>query len=633
MDSDLLAAGIAGANIPALAAALALLTGDPTLPRRWQRPRSGGIGDLSGLLPDSEQAEIRALASQILPGHIRAGAPPPKLPSEARLMEILNWIAGETVDPIYLPFVLEDIRLEGGDPRRFEWQRRPPADALAEFNVLVIGAGAGGLLAAMRLRQAGIQYQIVEKNSDIGGTWHENTYPGAAVDTPNHYYCYSFEPNPSFSRFYSKQAEIKAYLTHCARKHGVLDGIRFDTEVTLARFDETAGLWRVSLRAADGRTEEVTANAVVSAVGMLSRPFVPDIAGADRFAGPVFHSARWRHDVDLAGRRVAVIGTGASALQFAPTIQPQVGRLTIFQRTAQWATPNPTYHATVDAAERWMMGHVPLYLAWFRFLLFWNNGDRFHALQKIDPDWRGDPLSLNAGHDLLRQFLTHHIKETLKERPDLLAKALPDYPPLVKRGLLDNHWFRMLTQPNVELVTERIERIETDAVVTVDGVRHETDMVIWGTGFHAGRFLYPMDFVGVGGERLQTRWENGENPRAHLGITVPGFPNLFCLYGPNTNPVSGNVISTLECQVTYIMGCLRALLEGGHRTMECRVEPFAAYNRRLDAATAGMAYSHRKVRNYYQNSEGRIITSMPWTNVHYWQLTRAPDLNDFVLRK
>ena len=502
---------------------------------------------------------------------------------------------------------------------------------LEQFHVGIVGAGLGGLGAAIRLEQAGIAYTIFEKNSDVGGTWFENTFPDLRVDVPNHFYSYSFAPKADWSDHYSRRDEIADYIAQCAKEYAVLPHVRFGTEVVRAAFDEAGGRWPVRLRTAEGAEEDVEVDVLISAVGMLNRPSIPDLEGLDTFEGPWFHSARWDHDVELDGKRVAVIGTGASSMQFMPAIAPRTERLTIFQRSRHWVNPNPKYHQGVTDAEQWLFAHVPYYASWYRFLLFWNSADRMYPAFRVDPAWPEPDVAVSAPNDKLRRIMTDHLRRELAERPELVAEVLPDYPALGKRMLQDNGWFRTLLRENVELVNERIVRVEPRAVVTESGSSYDADVIVLGTGFHPNKYLWPMEITGRDGVVLHDEW--GEDPRAYLGMTMPGFPNLFCLYGPNTNPVVGSVIFVLECQIDYILSTIGAMLEQAITTLECRRDVHDAYNARVDAEHEHLVWRHPRVHSYYNNRAGRVTTNMPWTLLEYWRMTREPSLDDFAVRR
>jgi 4-hydroxyacetophenone monooxygenase len=629
-DDSSIAEALECASLPALIPALVHMTGDTSLLDRYA-PRVPGRDVAGAAMGDEEAREVRALALETLKA-IRDGshAPPPPL-SDATLCRLMSWCAGEEVPSDYLPLAVEESRFDGRDSRGLEWSRPPAADVVERFRVGIIGAGLGGLCAAIRLEQAGIPYTVIEKNHAVGGTWLENDYPDLRVDVPNHFYSYSFEPNPDWSDFYARRSELEAYIEDCATKYGVRRNIRFETEVTRATWDDDDDRWILELQGADGGTDRLETNVVINATGMLNRPFVPEIPGLKTFQGPCFHSSHWDQELDLSGQRVAVIGTGASAMQIVPGIADEVERLLVFQRSRHWALPNENYHKEVSDGKKWLLRYMPFYAGWYRFLLFWNSSDRMYSAFCIDADWEKPEISISLPNDILRRAMTEHMREQLGDAPELFEKVLPDYPPLGKRILQDNGWYRTLTRENVDLVTEPIEEITADAVVTRDGSKHPIDVLVLATGFHASRFLWPIEFRGRGGVMLHELW--GDDPRAHLGITIPGFPNLFCLYGPNTNPVVGSVIFMLECQVRYVMGCVREMLEGNIASMECRQDVHDEYNERVDAEHEKMVWRHPRVHSYYNNDKGRVVTNAPWRLLDYWKMTKSPDLGDFSLRE
>ena len=484
------------ANLAVLVSSLAHLTGDLGLIERAGDPRRYDHGRSPASLPEEEAEAIRAEAFAVLSELDLERARRHEPIDAASLHRIMEFCAGEPIAPGYVPLVEEEADFEGEDRRRFRWHARPDPAVLEQFHVGIVGAGLGGLGAAIRLEQAGIAYTIFEKNSDVGGTWFENTFPDLRVDVPNHFYSYSFAPKADWSDHYSRRDEIADYIAQCAKEHAVLPHVRFGTEVVRAAFDEAGGRWRVRLRTAEGAEEDVEVNVLISAVGMLNRPSIPDLEGLDTFEGGWFHSARWDHDVELDGKRVAVIGTGASSMQFMPAIAPRTERLTIFQRSRHWVNPNPKYHQGVTDAEQWLFAHVPYYASWYRFLLFWNSADRMYPAFRVDPAWPEPDVAVSAPNDKLRRIMTDHLRRELAERPELVAEVLPDYPALGKRMLQDNGWFRTLLRENVELVNERIVRVEPRAVVTESGSSYDTDVIVLGTGFHPNKYLWPMEITG-----------------------------------------------------------------------------------------------------------------------------------------
>ena len=543
---------------------------------------------------------------------------------------MMTWLVCEDVPEEYVPLLLEEMELDGRDARRVE--PAGTADERAAFPVVVIGCGESGLLAGIRLQEAGIPFTIVEKNGGVGGTWWENSYPGARVDVGNHFYCYSFEPSDHWTEYFARQPELQRYFQSVMDKHGIGSHVRWETEVLGATWDEDTATWAVGIRGPDGTEDVLTARAVISAVGQLNRPNVPEIEGAGTFAGPAFHSARWDHDVDLTDKRVAMIGAGASGFQIAPTIAPDVAQLTVFQRTAQWMFPNPNYHATVGPGVRWALRHLPFYGRWYRFLILWPGCDKGLEAARVDPDYPDQQRAVSEMNELTRQMFTDWIVGQVGDDPDLIAKVVPDYPATGKRTLQDNGaWLGALTRDDVELVRTAIDHIEADAVVTVDGERYPADILVYATGFQATKVLAPMSIVGRDGVDLREMW--GERPAAYLGITVPGFPNFFCMYGPGTNLAhGGSLIFHSECQMRYITQCLEAIVAGGHRTMEPHVDRYEDWHERSQRELRGLVWAQPSVEHsFFKNSAGEIHVLSPWRLVDYWTWTRRPDLDDFVL--
>jgi 4-hydroxyacetophenone monooxygenase len=630
-DSAAIARALESASIPTLLASLVHVTGDTRFLRGPVRPRRAVMGEVHGGLSPEEKAHVRREALAVLDAYRDGGCKLPPLPSPETIRELMSFVVGEPVPDEYVPMMLEEMELDGEDVRGLHWERAVPAAARSGFRVAVIGAGMSGLLAAFRLQQAGIPYTVIEKNAAVGGTWFENSYPGCRVDVANHFYSYSFEPNHDWPEYFSQRADLFAYFERCVDAWGLRPRIRFETEVRSAHFDEASARWELRLRAKHGREETLLASAIVSAVGQLNRPRIPEIRGLETFAGPWFHSAAWQHEHDLAGRRVAVIGTGASAFQLVPELAKVAGRLSVFQRSPAWMVPNPVYHAAVSEGKKWLLKHVPFYARWYRFLLFWPGSDGLLPSLVIDPSWPHPERSVNALNEEQRVMFTEYLRSQVRDDPELLEKVIPKYPPFGKRMLQDDgSWLAALQRENVELVTSGIREIAPDAVVCEDGSRHPADVIVFATGFHADRFLWPMQVEGRGGALLREVW--GDEPRAYLGITVPRFPNLFCLYGPGTNLAhAGSIIFHSECQVRYVMGCLKALLETGHRTLDCRQEVYDAYRERLVRRLSEMVWSHPGMTSWYKNARGLVTQTSPWRLVDYWRWTREPELADYVL--
>lgn len=628
-DDEFIAAALRHANVPTLMMSLVHLTGDASLLDGPIRPGRAIMGDVEGGLSDADKAVVRARMLEALRVYRDRGGTLPPLPSPATLGAMMSFMVGQDVADEYVPMFLEEVALDG-DARDVSWESVSGARRAA-FRVVIIGAGMSGLLAAIRLEHAGISYVVLEKNESLGGTWFENSYPGCRVDVANHFYCYSFEPNHDWSEFYSQRAELRAYFERCADRYGVRSRIRLGTEVVSARWDDGAALWKLRIKS-QGREESLTGNAVISAVGQLNRPRLPDIPGRESFAGPSFHSAQWQHQHDLGGKRVAVIGTGASAFQLAPEVAKVAQRLLVFQRSPPWMSPNPRYHLRVSEEKKWLLRHVPYYARWYRFLLFWPASDGLLPSLVIDPSWPHPERAVNALNDTTREYFTHSIAQQVGDNPELLEKVTPTYPPFGKRMLPDNGtWISALQRDNVDLITDPIREITPAGVRCADGLEHSADVIVYATGFHANRFLWPMEIVGRHGITLREVW--GEEPRAYLGITVPRFPNLFCLYGPGTNLAhAGSIIFHAECQVRYVMSCLAELIRGGHAAMDVRQKVHDAYAARFDERHTQLVWSHPGMNNWYKNAQGKVLTTSPWRLVDYWTWTRAPALEDYELR-
>jgi len=619
---------LAEAEIPPLLPALAYVTGDLSLLRDDVRPDPHLLALPQGGMSADQAATARELALDALVRFRDGGCVRAAPPSHAELLHLVEHVVGESGMDDYLPLLEEELALRGDDRRGPQWRK---ADVAPEtnFRVVVIGAGMSGILTAHRLAQAGIDYTVVEKNDDVGGTWYENTYPGCRVDNPNHNYSYSFAQRHDWPLHYSDQRVLHEYFRDCARDFGVLPHIRFGTEVRSLTWDDGAATWSVVVRGPDGNDDTLVANAVVSAVGQLNRPHFPEIPGIDSFAGVSFHSAQWDHDAPIDGARVAVIGTGASSVQFTPEIAPRAGQLFVFQRTPPWLGPSPDYHEAVPEGQRWLYAHVPTYSEWNRFWMFWRMGDGSIRGVRVDPDWDSSNGTVNVVNDLMRTMFVSYLEREFAERPDLLPHVVPTYPPGAKRLLRDNGvWAGALTRDNVELVSHEIREITPTGIVTVDGTAY--DVIVYGTGFQASNFLTPMQVTGSGGIDLHEQWAG--DARAYLGITIPGFPNLFCLYGPNTNIViNGSIIYFSECGVRYILGCMELLLRGQHASLDVRKDVHDEFNERVDAENRMMAWGWSDVPSWYKNDQGRVAQNWPFTLLEYWQRTLAPDPDDYVV--
>ncbi len=627
-DEALLDLALSGADVAPMLMVLVHLGGEES----WLdevSPFITGPWNFHENAPEELKQRMRARLKAILLDYAASNRPLPTEPPPHLLRRMLGAGVAAEIPDEYMPMIIEETMLDDRDPKTVHWRTGPKN--LDAFKAVIIGAGVSGLGMAIKMQEAGIPFVIYEKNHTVGGTWLENGYPGCGVDTPNHFYSLSFEPNHDWPEHFSKRNELWNYLEKLADKYDIRRHIRFNTEVTSAIFNEADALWDLTIRDRAGKTETSRVNVVISAVGQLNRPSIPDIKGMNDFAGPLFHTARWDASQDLKGKRVAMIGTGASGMQVGPTIAPDVEHLTIFQRSAHWAVSNPNYHAAVSPGKMAALKHIPFYAKWYRFQLMWASSDGLHASLHVDPNWATPDQSLNAANQKFRDDITAYIKTQIGDRPDLLDMVVPPYPPYGKRMLRDNHWYKSLTRDNVTLTNDPIDHITPDGVVTKDGTEHKADIIVMATGFVAQKMLWPMEVRGRDGQSIRDLWGD-DNPRAFLGITVPNFPNMFLLYGPGTNLAhGGSAIYHSECQIRYIMQCLREMLETGARSMEVRQDPHDAFNELLDQTHAKMVWAHRGVGNWYKNKDGRVVTNSPFRLIDYRRMTEHLDRNDYVL--
>ena len=621
------------AHYPALVLSLVHMTGDASLLKPEWTPTYNAFPRGEPLVADEAKLQIRAKAKDVLRAHLDGTLPTAGPLDEATVRKMMDFIVGEPIPPNYAEFLRDELAIAGKSTKDPQWTDPALKAAARSLPVVVVGAGMSGLLAGIRLGEAGVPYTIVDKNADVGGTWLENTYPGCRVDSSNHMYSYSFEPNPSWPNHFSPQPVLLDYFRGVAERHDLKKHIRFSTTVLDMAFDEARQVWRVHLQLPDGSTETIEGKAVITAVGQLNRPKFPAIEGRETFKGESFHSAQWRHELDLTGKRVAVIGTGASAYQFVPEIAGKVGALTIFQRTPPWGFPVPNYHESVPEGMKWLLEHAPFYAKWYRFLLMWMATDGLLAAVTVDPGWNGPPTAVSEMNQAFRELVAGAIAMQTGDDTELFDKIVPQYPLGGKRALLDNGvWIDALKRDNVELTTSPITLIDETGVITADGRHHDVDVIVYGTGFHASRFLMPMKIKGLGGRDLHETWAG--DPRAYLGMTTPGFPNLFMIYGPNTNiVVNGSIIFFSECSVRYIIGCLKLLAQTGAGSLEVKREVHDAFNIRVDAGNKLMAWGAPQVTSWYKNEAGRVTQNWPFALVDYWRETLAPNPADFILHR
>jgi 4-hydroxyacetophenone monooxygenase len=620
-----LSSAIAEGDIRVLLMVLVHMTGD----ERWLEPPYRPKRDVR-LIPDPQagvpreiQDEIRAAVLELFAD----GEPRPVItdPGNELMLKMMRACLGENVAPEYAPLMREEMAFV---PREAQWSRGAQNKAASTQQVLIVGAGVCAIALGVALGRLGISYTIVEKNAELGGTWYVNRYPGCGVDTPNHSYSFSFGARNPWTRYFAQRQELLDYLKKVALEHDVRSHIRLNTQLTSSRWDET-GRRSISTVKTDRGTEEFESSVLVSAIGQLNDPSRARFKGDEEFKGKILHSALWSEDIELDGKHVAVIGTGATAMQLVPSIADRVASLTVYQRSAQWSRPVAGYSDPISDGAQWLLAHVPFYVQWYRFNMFWRYGDGLLPFLRKDPDWPHPDRAVNKGNDRHRQELTDFILSELKGRPDLIEKCLPSYPPYGKRILLDNGWFRTMTKPNVELITTPIDHFTREGIVASDGKPRPADIVVVSTGFKVTEMAARLNITGRDGRPLAEAWAN-DNPTAYLGLTVPGFPNFFTMLGPNTGPAhGGSVIFQSECQSRYITACLVEMIERDIAAIDVRQDAHDRYIREVDAEHEQLIWTHPGMSTYYRNKQGRVFSAMPWRFVDYRRMTHDPDFSQY----
>lgn len=476
-------------------------------------------------------------------------------------------------------------------------------------SVIIIGTGFGGLCMAIQLRNAGIEsFTLLEKASGVGGTWRDNTYPGAACDVQSHLYSFSFEPKHDWSRKFGLQPEILGYMQRCVERYNLAAHIRFNKDVASAVFNEANNTWTVTTT--DG--ESLTADVIVTATGQLNQPAWPNIPGLDTFAGKTFHSARWDHSHDLSGKNVGVIGTGASAIQFVPEVVPQVNALSLFQRSAAWVLPKPD--RPFYNWEQALFQTIPAWDRIYRSLIYWKNESRALAFTRFN-----SLLEIFAWQ--AKRFAKHQVRD-----PEKFRHLVPDYKIGCKRILISNDWYSAVDQSHVELVSTGIERVVEEGVITTDGALHRLDTIILGTGFAASEFLSPMNIAGRNGVSLNQAWATGSE--AYKGITVSGFPNLFMLYGPNTNLAHNSIVYMLESQVRYVLGCINTLNATPGTAMDVKPDRLRAFSEGVQTKLKDSVWESG-CHSWYLNSDGKNTVNWPGFTFTYRKATREVNPDDY----
>ena len=614
------------ADISALRGLLYQLTGDDEVARARLNADDPATALVGG---NDDTALLRRKGVEFLKAYRDRGAGEISIGPEERLPTSLRLASHFELADEDLGLWIEELAL---DPwaRGLQWKTPPPPNQLEAFNVVVIGGGLGGLNAAIQLKRAGIPFTVVEKNSDVGGTWYENRYPGCRVDTQSRSYTNLFGVDWSYPYSHCPASENERYFQWITETYELRDDIVFETEVRSVAWDETASEWQVSIDGPDGE-RVLRANAVITAVGFLNRPKLPDIEGMSDFRGPSFHSARWPHDLEITGKRVAVIGTGASGYQMIPEIALEAEHLVILQRTPQWLMPTPGYRTPYPPQVNWLDRNLPFYSNFMRFQAAISI--RFLSdFSEIDPDF-DDPDACSAGNKALRDGCLAFLEHKLGDDPELVRTMTPPHPYLSARPLAVDAEYSVLDvlqSDHVTLVTDGIRRITETGIETVTGAHHDVDVIVYATGFHATEYLFPMTIIGRDGATIEKTWAE-DGARAYLGCMVPNFPNLWMVYGPNTNG-GMHPASFHEVVARYALECIEHLIIDDKREVEVTEDAYWRYNRLLDERNARKVWSDPRAHNYYWTDFGRSAVMCPFYPWEIWHFLRHPSFDDLVVR-
>lgn len=631
MDEEFVRKAVEQADLNALRMALYQATGDPEVGamnlNRTTAP--GGAGILT-LVAEEHQARLKDLAVHYLMNgavdHV------PELPDDDETARLIAMAEGRPLTERLLAMRRALLCLDEF-PRQVHWTAGRP-ELPDDFEVIVIGAGFSGIAMGVHLTLLGIPYRVLERQDRVGGVWSKNTYPDARVDTLSSTYQYSFEKNYPWTEYFARQPEVRGYLEHVAKKFGVFDHIQFGHDVKAGNFDEDASTWVLTVVSGEGEESTIAANVVLTASGTFALPKDLDVKGAGEFEGELLHTTAWGAEHTAAGKRVAIIGNGSTGVQMLAKVAEDAEQVYVFQRTPQWISPRANYGEPLTPEARWLLDTMPYYENWGRFTaimpLFTS-----HELLVPDDEWIANGGHVNARSDAIREALTTYIKAQVGDREDLIEKLIPDYAPITRRPVVDNNWYTALTRDNVELVTTPIEQITPHCIETEDGNAREVDMIVAAVGFQTTRYLAPTEYHGLGGVSLHEEWSEA-GAQAYIGMTVPGFPNFFMLYGPNSQPVSGGVSlpSWFEIWALYAAQAIVAMIEGGFSQIEVRRDVFEAYNERLDETARTLILLRDKgsrERNYYLNEWGRLQVNAPWESEDYFAMCRSPKLEDFIL--
>lgn len=628
-DHEFIRAVVEDADLNVLRMALYQATRDESLINMTvERKTVRGGATVQAVLADEHHDEVKAKAIAYLEGP-RDVVDEPLSPQEIKhLMEIFT---GDSLTDREFAYRSNFLSLEDYQFGA-EWTDGRP-EIPEGFQAVIIGAGFSGIAIGVQFERLGIPYVIYERRGEVGGTWSINTYPDARVDTSSFTYQFTFEKRYPWSEFYARQAEVRKYLEHVARRLGVYEKIVFNAELRDAEYDDDSATWKLVVHHADGdRIEDVQANILVSGAGLFSVAKGLEVPGVQDFEGRIVHTTEWPPPEGVAGKRVAVVGNGSTGVQLLKRIAAEAGEVYVFQRTPQWIAPREGYGAPIPESLAWLLAEMPFYWNWYCYLMF-SIPVRTQELHEYDREWQKAGGMVSKRNDGLRESLTAYIKRSVDNRPELYEHLIPKHPPMARRLIVDNGWYETLLRPNVELVPRGVERLTPTGIVDSEGTEREVDVIVTATGFQVTKYLWPVRYAGRNGVELDSVWDTGTGPMAYLGLTIPEFPNLFVMYGPNSQARTGSLPSWIEIWSRYVALAVVGLIESGKKSITVKREAFERYNAELDEACLELVWDDptSRGRNYWVHSSGRQQVNAPWNVDYYYERLSAPDFADYTL--
>ena len=615
------------ADLNALRMALYQATGDPEIAEITPAREFGPVADIV-TFTEADAVLIRKKAVDFLLTAPDEVALP--IPDEDEIVELLQMAEARELAPDDL-IMRHRIPAFSDMPFQAEWTN---GKVVPEgYHVAIVGAGFAGIAMGVQLAQLGIPFTIFERRAEVGGVWSINTYPDVRVDTISFTYEFSFMKKYPWTEYFAPQGDVRRYIDHVARKYGVHQHIRFGRDVREATYDDTSQRWTLSVHGEDA-VESVEVNVVIAASGVFATPRDLVVDGVTEYTGRIVHTAEWCDDVDYAGKDVAIIGNGSTGVQLLSKVAAAANSVTVYQRTPQWISPRTHYGEPISEELQWLIREMPFYWNWIKYVSGLSTIDMRANVLQPDEKWIAGGGDVSERNDLLRGMLEQYISVQVDGRQDLIDQLIPDYPPMTRRPVVDNNWYKSLTRDNVSLVSTDIERMTETSIVTADGAERAADLVIAAVGFQTEKYIWPTEYRGISGVNLEDVW-TAQGAQAHLGMTVPGFPNMFMLYGPNSQPVASGAGLPVwfEVWTGYIAQCIVGMLENGRLSMEIRREAFVDYNDRLHEEAKTLIYLSENSalkKNYYVNEFGRMQMNAPWNGEQYYQMCSRPDEADFI---